>query len=77
MENKLIFSTGVLTGVPVGRTGRNSLALHDDAFYRHSETIAQATDIGLLIHERSLANRRGATGIILFIQPRSVSWAAT
>ena len=34
-------------------------AVHDDAFYKHFETVAEATDIGLLIHERNVLSRLG------------------
>jgi len=34
-------------------------ALHDNAFCRHFETIAEATQMGLIIHERNVASWRG------------------
>jgi dihydrodipicolinate synthase/N-acetylneuraminate lyase len=42
--------------------------LHDAAFYAHFEAIAQATDLGLLIHERNLFGWGGGSG-----SPLSVS----
>jgi len=56
---------GCLVVLPVLYTGYDP-ALHDEAFYRHFETIARATDIGLLIHERNMAGWRG-TGAPLSI----------
>ncbi|MBI3941833.1 MAG: dihydrodipicolinate synthase family protein [Chloroflexi bacterium] len=37
-----------------------SPALHDDAIYRHFATIASATAIGLVVHERNVPGRGGA-----------------
>ncbi len=57
---------GCLVVLPILYTDYDP-ALHDDVFYKHFETIAQATDIGLLIHERSLADWRGTTGAPLSV----------
>lgn len=50
---------GCLVVLPVLYTGYNP-DLHDDAFHRHFESIARASDIGLLIHERNMAGWSGA-----------------
>lgn len=44
---------GCLVVLPPLYAGYNP-DLHDDAIYKHFETIAEATDVGLVIHERNL-----------------------